>query len=77
MLQEIWFTLIGVSLLFVGGFVLWVYIAQTPVPATITGPEAEATRRVHGSLAQWFFLYGIVALFIGFVCLAAAIFMMM
>jgi len=73
LLQASWLVLIGLSLLFVGGFVLWVYGAQPPrTSVEVGGPESEATREVHTNLVQWFFLYGIVAALGGIGCLMGA-----
>ncbi len=68
-----WTVLIGLSFLFVGGFVLWVYGTHTPHRAgDVAGQEAEATRKFHHHLVQWFFLYGVGAVIIGAICLVAA-----
>jgi hypothetical protein len=70
LIQTTWLTLLGLSLLFVGGFVLWVYGAHQPREVVeVVGPEQEATRAVHSHLVQWFFLYGIVAVIGGVGCL--------
>jgi hypothetical protein len=71
--QATWLTLLGLSLVFVGGFVLWVYGAQKPRRAVeVGGPEAKATQEFHAHLVQWFFLYGIVAVISGVGCLMVA-----
>jgi len=69
-----WVTLLGLSLLFVGGFVLWVYSAQPPQQvANSNGPEAEAARKLHTHFVQWFLLYGGAAAFAGAGCLLTAL----
>ena len=65
-----WLTLLGLSLLFVGGFVLWVYGTQAPRGnGTPSGPEAEAASKLHTHYVQWFLLYGASAAFAGIGCL--------
>ncbi|MDR3451001.1 MAG: hypothetical protein P4M15_14885 [Alphaproteobacteria bacterium] len=64
-----WLLLLGLSLIFVGGFVLWVYGAQTRKPVEIDGPERDATRQFHAHLVKWFFLYGVFAVISGLICL--------
>ena len=69
-----WMTLLGLSLIFVGGFVLWVYGAQRP-PTVIDdtrGAEAAATRKLYTHFVQWFLLYGAAAVFAGIGCLLTA-----
>jgi len=69
-----WTTLLGLSFLFVGGFVLWVYSTQSPQTTfTATGPEAEAARKLHTNYVQWFLLYGAAAAFAGTGCLLTAL----
>jgi uncharacterized membrane protein HdeD (DUF308 family) len=68
-----WVTLLGISLLFVGGFVLWVYgthVSHKPIDTDAR--EAEATHKFHSYLVQWFFLYGIIAIIVGVACLLTA-----
>ncbi|MDR3425221.1 MAG: hypothetical protein P4M13_09175 [Alphaproteobacteria bacterium] len=72
--QTVWITLLGVSLLFVGGHVLWVYGAQkegSKIPLPEAGSKADAP------LVQWFFLYGAVASFAGIGCLLTAAMMIL
>jgi hypothetical protein len=73
--QVLWMTLFGLSLLFVGGFVLWVYGSKrrTQTVIDMTGPEAEAARKLHGDFVQWFLLYGGAAMFTGIGCLLTAL----
>ncbi len=67
-----WLTLLGLSLLFVGGFVLWVYKGESPRDITASGPEAEATQKLNNGFVQWFLLYGGAASFAGIGCLLTA-----
>jgi len=68
-----WLTLLGLSLLFVGGFVLWVYGMQPMrLPSATAEPEAEAPRNLHAHFVQWFLLYGAAAGFAGIGCLLTA-----
>jgi len=63
-----WSTIIGLSLMLVGGLVLWAYGGRRPAAlAKIgeAGPEAEATRRFHQRLARWFFIYGSLIITLG------------
>jgi hypothetical protein len=63
-------TLWGLSLLFIGGFVLWVYGSQKArLPANDATHTGEAPR---SHLMQWFVLYGAVATFAGVGCLLTA-----
>ena len=59
----IWAVIGGLSLMLIGGLVLWAYGAR---PASVavpgTGIEAESTRVFHTRLARWFFIYGTMAL---------------
>ncbi len=71
--QITWMTLLGLSMLFVGGFVLWVYGAQRPrLSADAIAQEDEVVRKFHTHLAQWFLLYGAVTTFAGVGCLLTA-----
>jgi hypothetical protein len=68
--EVVWLTILGLSFLFIGGFVLWVYGTYSPQNVTlhsakVTGPEAEATRKLHSHFVQWFLLYGGAAVFAG------------
>jgi len=68
-----WLTLLGLSLLFVGGFVLWVYGAQPEREAILTDNlEVKNVRTLHMHLVQWFLLYGAAATFAGVGCLLTA-----
>ncbi len=61
-----WSVILGLSLMSVGGFVLWAYGARMPRHAVLaTGPEAEATRNFHLNLVRWFFVYGILVVAAG------------
>lgn len=71
--QITWMTLSGLSLLFVGGFVLWVYGAQkVHLIANADVLEDAPLRRVHTHLVHWFLLYGGLACFAGTGCLLTA-----
>jgi hypothetical protein len=68
-----WLTLLGLSFLFVGGFVLWVYSGEAPRRASlVSGPEAKAAQKLQGGFAQWFLLYGGATCFAGVGCLLTA-----
>ncbi len=61
-----WSVIAGLSLMLVGGLVLWAYGARrNAVVAGEMGLEAEATQRFHSRLARWFFMYGVVVILIG------------
>lgn len=65
----VWIVLIGLSLVIVGGLMLWAYglhrrLQDDELP-TIAGPEATATRAFHTRLVSWFFWYGLIAVLIG------------
>ncbi len=65
-----WMTLVGLSLLFVGGFVLWVYGTQTAHNAAlISGNEGDGSRQLRTVFVKWFLLYGGAATFAGIGCL--------
>jgi hypothetical protein len=69
-----WMTLLGLSLLFVGGFVLWVYGAQKQPPESdVFIQHGDVSRCFHGRLVRWFLLYGSLAIFGGIGCLLTAI----
>lgn len=58
-----WRVILGLSLMSVGGLVLWAYGARhTGHVINIIGPEAEATRNFHLNLTRWFFIYGIIVI---------------
>jgi len=64
--QVTWMTLWGLSLLFVGGFVLWVYGSQKENVTTddfIT--PSKKTPFLHAHLVRWFLVYGGLAVFAG------------
>jgi hypothetical protein len=76
--QITWMTLWGLSLLFVGGFVLWVYGAQKQPPTTdVFIQQGDVSRRFHAHLVRWFLLYGSLAIFAGIGCLLTAIVLML
>jgi hypothetical protein len=76
--QTTWMTLVGMSLLFVGGLVLWVYGTRAPNPVVSdNAPEADATRKFHSDLVQWFLLYGAGAVFAGIGSLITAFVLML
>ena len=66
--QTLWVTLLGVSFLFVGGFVLWVYGSHK---------SPDSSKKSSAQLAQWFFLYGALVSFAGIGCLLTAAMMVM
>jgi len=55
-----WSVIAGLSLMLVGGLVLWAYGARQLAAPLQAGPEAEATQQFHRRLARWFFIYGIL-----------------
>jgi hypothetical protein len=62
-----WSVILSLSLILVGGLVLWAYGArqrETSV-AALTGLEAESARAFHARLARWFFMYGISVITLG------------
>jgi hypothetical protein len=73
-----WMTLWGLSLLFVGGFVLWVYGAEKP-QFVLDGfeQENESPRGLHAEMARWFLLYGAAAAFAGAGLLLTAVVMIL
>ena len=61
-----WSVIASLSLMLVGGLVLWAYGERVPPAAfSVTDPEAEATRRFHQRLSRWFFFYGIAMVLSG------------
>ena len=63
-----WSVIIGLSLMLVGGLVLWAYGGRRQSalrPIAESGPEAEATRQFHGRLSRWFFIYGSLVVTLG------------
>lgn len=61
-----WRVILGLSLMSVGGLVLWAYGSHRARNlVSVTGPEAEATRNFHLNLTRWFFIYGIIVVIAG------------
>jgi hypothetical protein len=61
-----WRVILGLSLMSVGGLVLWAYGTRTmPNVVSAAGPEAEATRNFHLNLVRWFFIYGVLVIAVG------------
>jgi multisubunit Na+/H+ antiporter MnhC subunit len=61
-----WRVILGLSLMSVGGLVLWAYGARrTGSVVASLGPEAEATRNFHLNLVRWFFIYGVLVIAAG------------
>ncbi len=63
-----WGTIIGLSLMLVGGLVMWAYGGRRALAASKfveVGLESEATRRFHQFLARWFFTYGSMVITLG------------
>jgi hypothetical protein len=62
-----WSVIAGLSLMLVGGLVLWAYGARqrAVVVAPEGGPEAEATQHFHTRLSRWFFMYGVMVTLVG------------
>lgn len=64
-----WSVIVSLSLMVVGGLVLWAYGARRRagdgVPLKLIGPEAEAAQLFHIKLARWFFFYGMAVILIG------------
>jgi hypothetical protein len=64
--QMTWMTLWGLSFLFVGGFVLWVYGTQKArLAADVFARQDNPSCHPQAHLVQWFFLYGVMAVFAG------------
>jgi|GEM_PF-2021131 hypothetical protein len=72
-----WYVIFGLSLMLVGGLMLWAYGARRRMRTThgFVGPEAEAARLFHHKLARWFFIYGaaIIVAGVGFLLWAGSI----
>jgi hypothetical protein len=71
-----WATVLGLSLLFVGGFVLWVYgMEKAPASSGVLAQQDDVSRRFHAHLVRWFFLYGVLAVLtgVGFLLTAAVL----
>jgi hypothetical protein len=61
-----WGIIIGLSLMMVGGMVLWAYGARPQkIRMSASGPEDEAAKLFHQRYARWFFIYGVVMIVIG------------
>jgi hypothetical protein len=62
-----WSLILGLSLMIVGGLMLWAYGSRrrSSMPPNFTGPEAESARYFHHELANWFFFYGVATIIIG------------
>lgn len=75
--QVTWLTLWGLSLLFVGGFVLWVYGSQKENPAAdVFVSQSAPSPYLHARLVRWFLVYGGLAVFTGIgLLLTAAMFL--
>ncbi len=72
-----WGIIASLSLMLVGGLVLWAYSARTPHgQLSSTGLEAEATKRFHLQLSRWFFIYGVAMVTggLGLLCWSARYF---
>jgi hypothetical protein len=69
-----WSVMFGLSLMLIGGLMLWAYSLYRPVTEhiDIKGPEAESARSFHGQLARWFLLYGVVVTTLGLIFLLSA-----
>ncbi len=78
----VWDLIIGLSLMIVGGLMLWTYSARRRqrgegIVLSASGPEAEATQRFHVRLARWFHLYGVGLTLVGAVMLLKASFVLL
>ena len=64
--QVTWMTLWGLSLFFVGGFVLWVYGSQKENSAIHDfASPSKSSPYLHAHLVRWFLVYGGMAVFAG------------
>jgi hypothetical protein len=64
--QVTWMTLWGLSLLFVGGLVLWVYGTQKArSDSDAFAPQTGKLPQYRKQLMQWLFLYGGITVFVG------------
>ena len=61
----VWFTLLGGSLLAVGGFVLWVYGTGKELSIPEWEKPSDEIARKFAKLVHWFLLYGGLAVFAG------------
>jgi hypothetical protein len=69
----VWMTLVGLSCLFVGVLVVWVYGHQGhSSTATVPGPEAEAIVTFQTRLVSRYYLFGIGTTGFGLACLLTA-----
>jgi hypothetical protein len=58
-----WCVILGLSLMSVGGLVLWAYGTRRAGDVAVAkGPEAKATRDFHSRLVRWFFVYGVTVI---------------
>jgi hypothetical protein len=68
-----WGVIAGLALMVVGGLMLWAYGARydrlVAMSLTVSGPEAEAIRLYHSTLARRFFSYGCAIIVLGAVLL--------
>lgn len=60
-----WSVIAGLSLMLVGGLVLWAYSTRPSTTIAAGGLEAEATHRFHRRLTRWFFVYGVLVIAAG------------
>lgn len=60
-----WSVILGLSLMTVGGLILWAYGARRTRNVTASGVEAEATQNFHTRLVRWFFVYGVSVVIAG------------
>jgi hypothetical protein len=75
-LQATWAVIIGLSLMLVGGLVLWAYGGGQPSSGAKfheTGIESESVRAFHQKLSRWFFIYGSLIIAGGIVLLMLAL----
>lgn len=66
-----WSVIFSLSLMLVGGLMLWAYGGHEEEPKELptTGPEATATRTFHLHLSHWFLFYGATLIVIGLISL--------
>lgn len=61
-----WNVVLGLSLMFIGGLVLWAYGARHTATTPLTeGPEVDSAKLFHSRLTRWFFTYGVTIIAIG------------
>jgi hypothetical protein len=70
----VWSILFGLSLMLIGGLMLWAYSLHRPPleDLQLKGPESDSARRFHSHLSRWFFLYGVVVTTLGLIFLLSA-----